>query len=124
MRVDTNQICYYPSIIANRWLSVRLETLGNLVVLASCLFAVIGRNDIDPGLVGLSISYALTVRNCTLIVLIEWSYLNIAFLQVTQTLNWFMRMTSEVETNIVAVERIKEYCETVQVIFLSILKIK
>ncbi len=26
-----------------------------------------------------------------------------------------MRMTSEVETNIVAVERIKEYCETVQV---------
>ena len=28
----------------------------------------------------------------------------------------FMRMTSEVETNIVAVERIKEYCETVQVI--------
>ena len=34
---------------------------------------------------------------------------------MTQTLNWFMRMTSEVETNIVAVERIKEYCETVQV---------
>ena len=28
-----------------------------------------------------------------------------------------MRMTSEVETNIVAVERIKEYCEVVQVCY-------
>ncbi len=60
-RVDINQICYYPSIIANRWLSVRLETIGNLVVLFASLFAVIGRDTIDPGLVGLSISYALTV---------------------------------------------------------------
>ena len=34
------------------------------------------------------------------------------FLQVTQTLNWMVRMTSELETNIVAVERIKEYIET------------
>lgn len=31
-----------------------------------------------------------------------------------------MRMTSEVETNIVAVERIKEYCETPQVRFLQL----
>nr|QST14986.1 ABCC1-2 protein [Diaphanosoma celebensis] len=92
-RVDTNQISYYPSIIANRWLSIRLETIGNLIVLFAALFAVIWRDTLDPGLVGLSISYALNV---------------------TQTLNWFMRMTSEVETNIVAVERIKEYCESVQ----------
>ena len=33
-------------------------------------------------------------------------------IQVTQTLNWLVRMTSELETNIVAVERIKEYSET------------
>lgn len=29
--------------------------------------------------------------------------------QITQTLNWAVRMTSELETNIVAVERINEY---------------
>lgn len=40
-------------------------------------------------------------------------------LQITQTLNWLVRMTSEVETNIVAVERIKEYAETEQVNILS-----
>lgn len=35
-------------------------------------------------------------------------------LQVTQALNWLVRMMSDVETNIVAVERIKEYTETEQ----------
>lgn len=64
-RVDLNQVCYYPSIVANRWLSVRLETIGNLVVLFASLFAVIGREKgtVDPGLVGLSISYALSVSS-------------------------------------------------------------
>lgn len=31
-----------------------------------------------------------------------------------QVLNWLVRMTSDVETNIVAVERIKEYAEIEQ----------
>jgi len=98
-RVDINQLSYYPSIIANRWLSVRLETVGNLVVLFASLFAVIGKESgVDPALTGLSISYALSV---------------------TQTLTYFMRMSAELETNVVAVERIKEYCETPQVLTCS-----
>ncbi|XP_072938928.1 multidrug resistance-associated protein 1 isoform X2 [Epargyreus clarus] len=91
--VDHNQSCYYPSCIANRWLAVRLEMIGNLIIFFAALFAVLSRDTIDSGLVGLSVSYAL---------------------QITQTLNWLVRMTSEVETNIVAVERIKEYAETKQ----------
>ncbi|CAH2234392.1 jg21196 [Pararge aegeria aegeria] len=91
--VDHNQSCYYPSCIANRWLAVRLEMMGNLIIFFAALFCVLGRDTISPGLVGLSVSYAL---------------------QITQTLNWLVRMTSEVETNIVAVERIKEYAETKQ----------
>nr|XP_012546135.1 multidrug resistance-associated protein 1 isoform X4 [Bombyx mori] len=92
-RVDHNQSCYYPSCIANRWLAIRLEMIGNFIIFSAAVFAVLGRNSIYPGIVGLSISYAL---------------------QITQTLNWLVRMTSEVETNIVAVERIKEYAETEQ----------
>ncbi|XP_058815258.1 multidrug resistance-associated protein 1 isoform X5 [Topomyia yanbarensis] len=92
-RVDFNQVCYYPSIIANRWLAVRLEMVGNMIILFAALFAVLGRETMSAGLVGLSVSYAL---------------------QITQTLNWLVRMTSDVETNIVAVERIKEYGETKQ----------
>lgn len=32
--------------------------------------------------------------------------------QITSYLNWLVRMSSEMETNIVAVERLKEYSET------------
>jgi hypothetical protein len=45
-----------------RWLGVTLEVLGNLMVLAAMIFAIIGRETLTPGAAGLSISYALTVR--------------------------------------------------------------
>ena len=41
--VDKNQACYQPNIAATRWLSIRLEMLGNLIILFSALFAVIGK---------------------------------------------------------------------------------
>lgn len=34
------------------------------------------------------------------------------FLQITENLNWFVRMISELETNVVAVERVSEYTKT------------
>ncbi|XP_049426792.1 multidrug resistance-associated protein 1 isoform X3 [Epinephelus fuscoguttatus] len=90
-RVDHNQKAYYPSIIANRWLAVRLEFVGNCIVSFAALFAVIARENLSPGIMGLSISYAL---------------------QLTASLTWLVRMSSDVETNIVAVEKVKEYSDT------------
>uniref|UniRef100_A0A8B9LQS4 Multidrug resistance-associated protein 1 n=1 Tax=Astyanax mexicanus TaxID=7994 RepID=A0A8B9LQS4_ASTMX len=90
-RVDHNQKAYFPSIVANRWLAVRLEFVGNCIVTFAALFAVMARANLSPGIMGLSISYAL---------------------QVTASLNWLVRMSSELETNIVAVERVKEYEDT------------
>ncbi|XP_069726657.1 multidrug resistance-associated protein 1 isoform X2 [Phaenicophaeus curvirostris] len=90
MKVDENQKAYYPSIVANRWLAIRLEFVGNCIVFFAALFAVMARNKLSPGLVGLSVSYSL---------------------QITAYLNWLVRMSSDLETNIVAVERVKEYTE-------------
>ncbi|XP_037545242.1 multidrug resistance-associated protein 1-like [Nematolebias whitei] len=90
-RVDHNQKAYYPSIVANRWLAIRLEFVGNCIVSFAALFAVIARESLSPGIMGLSISYAL---------------------QLTASLTWLVRMSSDVETNIVAVEKVKEYCDT------------
>ncbi|KAG8507864.1 Canalicular multispecific organic anion transporter 2 [Galemys pyrenaicus] len=91
IKVDTNQKTWYPYIISNRWLGIRLECVGNFVVLFAALFAVIGRSSLSPGLVGLSVSYAL---------------------KVTFVLNWMIRVLSDLEANIVAVERVKEYSKT------------
>ena len=40
-KVDANQVCYYPSYISNRWLTVNLEIIGNFFTFAASLFAVI-----------------------------------------------------------------------------------
>ena len=90
-RVDANLRAYFPSISANRWLAVRLEFIGAFIILAAAGFAIITvgtGSSLSAGMVGLAMSYAL---------------------QITQSLNWIVRQTVEVETNIVSVERVLEY---------------
>ncbi|KAG6057778.1 hypothetical protein E4U17_000949 [Claviceps sp. LM77 group G4] len=90
-RVDANLRAYYPSVSANRWLAVRLEFIGGVVILAAAGLAIISvsnRSGLREGTVGLAMSYAL---------------------QITTSLNWIVRQTVEVETNIVSVERVLEY---------------
>ncbi|XP_053206592.1 ATP-binding cassette sub-family C member 3-like [Panonychus citri] len=89
-KVDHNISCLFPSIVANRWLSIRLEFCGSLMILSTAVFAVLSRGSLDPGAVGLAVSYALSI---------------------TGSLNWLIRMASDLETNIVAVERVMEYCK-------------
>eukprot|EP00043_Microstomoeca_roanoka_P016335 m.166363 g.166363 ORF g.166363 m.166363 type:complete len:1602 (+) comp16436_c27_seq1:218-5023(+) len=89
VKVNANLQAYYPSVCANRWLAIRLEFLGNCITFFAALFAVVERNTVTGGVVGLSLSYAMSI---------------------TQTLNWMVRMSSQLETDIVAVERVEEYC--------------
>ncbi|KAI8877119.1 multi drug resistance-associated protein MRP [Backusella circina FSU 941] len=93
-RLDDNQRAFYPSMCCNRWLAIRLEFLGATIILGAASFSVIsvlrGSTYIDAGLVGLSVSYALTI---------------------TSALNMVIRAYCEIETNIVSVERVKEYID-------------
>uniref|UniRef100_A0A673UJY8 Multidrug resistance-associated protein 1-like n=1 Tax=Suricata suricatta TaxID=37032 RepID=A0A673UJY8_SURSU len=86
--VNENLVCFYNNVISNRWLSVRLEFLGNLMVFFAALLAVLAGNSIDSAIVGLSISYALNI---------------------TQSLNFWVRKACEIETNAVSIERVCEY---------------
>ena len=45
----------------HRWLAVRLEFLGNCLIFFAGMFAVISRDKIMSGLVGMSLTYSLEV---------------------------------------------------------------
>lgn len=92
--LDRQQHAYFLIATAQCWLAVRLELVGTLIVTCACLSAVLqhgkqGGNERFAALAGLSISYALSV---------------------TQSLNWTVRMASDLEASMVAVERIEQYC--------------
>ncbi|KAI9460421.1 P-loop containing nucleoside triphosphate hydrolase protein [Boletus coccyginus] len=89
-RVDRNQMCYLPSTTVNRWLAVRLEFVGSVIILCTAILSVaaVATSNVDAGLVGMVLSYALNT---------------------TGALNWLVRSASEVEQNVVSVERITHY---------------
>jgi len=112
---------YFWYITSNRWLAVRLETVGTVIVTSAALLAVGEKGTLAAGLAGLSISYALNV---------------------TQSLNWcqpqpelkrillrfweayeserssdpnpglkrrLVRMASDKESQVVSIERVAEF---------------
>lgn len=66
-----------------------MEFIGALVVLFASIFAIIAKGTISAGVVGLSLSYSLSM---------------------SMMLNHLVQMTADFESNITSVERIKEYC--------------
>lgn len=92
-RLETNIKCYYLMVSCNRWLGVRMELLGNVIVFFAALFVILKRSSLSPGVAGLSISYSLNIMDA---------------------LTWMVRMVCELETNFVALERILEYTDNPQ----------
>jgi len=91
--MDMQQHAYYLQCAAQCWLAIRLELAGTLIISFACLCAVLqhpakGGDESFAGLAGLSISFALSV---------------------TQSLNWSVRMSSDLEASFIAVERVNQY---------------
>ncbi|XP_057384335.1 ATP-binding cassette sub-family C member 6 isoform X1 [Balaenoptera acutorostrata] len=89
--MDESQRVSFPRLVADRWLASNLELVGNGLVFAAALCAVLSKAHLSPGLVGFSVSAAL---------------------QVTQTLQWAVRSWTDLESSIVSVERLKDYAQT------------
>ena len=85
-----NNRCHWAFFNSNRWLGIRVENLGNLIILAAAMLAVHSRHTISAGLAGLSISYSLLA---------------------TGILKYMLSHICTLETNVVALERISEYME-------------
>jgi ABC-type multidrug transport system fused ATPase/permease subunit len=89
-RIDENVRIFLFSNMTNRWLGVRLDALGSVIVLCICLFAMIFRDDIDSGLIGLAIGYSFSL---------------------TTTINRVVREGIDSEMQMNAVERVLEYAD-------------
>jgi len=89
-RIDTENRAYFITIAAQRWLGVRLDLLGNALVLGIGLIAVGFRNTTDPSKMGVVMTYALSI---------------------TQVMSQMVTMFAQVEQNMNTVERIDVYCK-------------
>ncbi|KAJ1782494.1 hypothetical protein LPJ59_006797, partial [Coemansia sp. RSA 2399] len=89
--IEKNIRPYYAYMSLNRWLGLRLETLGNIVMLGTTLLAVATLQYLgygDAGLVGLSVAYAL---------------------DFTGSLNVSVRSYTNIENSMIQLERMVEY---------------
>ncbi|MEY4064324.1 MAG: canalicular multispecific organic anion transporter 1 isoform, partial [Pseudomonadota bacterium] len=90
-RFEGNQRAFYTMISINRWLGTRLEFIGALVVGCAAASAMLLHGQITTAFAGVSLTYALLV---------------------TGALNWAVRMISELESSMNAIERVSHYADT------------
>lgn len=100
---------------------MNLEIIANLIIFGAAIFSVVTPG-VGGGTVGLSVSYAMQVTNnkATIYVYIlyklymsspEMTCLVFTLAKISGCLTWMVRQMSDLETNIVSVERVKEYSE-------------
>ncbi|KAI9884586.1 MAG: hypothetical protein M1823_003635 [Watsoniomyces obsoletus] len=86
--VDDMDSAYYLTISNQRWLSVRLDTVGNLLVFTTAILVVTSRFSVSPSIGGLVLSYILAI---------------------TQMIQFTVRQLAEVENAMNATERLHYY---------------
>ncbi|KAF9369141.1 Canalicular multispecific organic anion transporter 2, partial [Podila verticillata] len=89
-RADTVANRMYVYSLANRWLQVRIELLGSLIVFLSAALSVLKAGELDPTLVAVALSYSITMQGF---------------------INYLIRTVNEVQNILVSVERVHEYSE-------------
>ncbi|XP_040293715.1 ATP-binding cassette sub-family C member 9 isoform X8 [Bufo bufo] len=97
---DTNNLAYLFLSAANRWLEVRTDYLGACIVLTAAVTSITSgltfglTSGINSGIVGLGLTYALTVSNY-----LNWVVRNLADLEVqvgaVKKVNSFLNIESE-----------------------------
>lgn len=116
--LDDNNRAYYLTMIALRWISLRMELIASLLTLAVAMFGLHFRT-VDPGLVALSITYSLQVA-----AVFTWydglslrrGFCGTHFLHLEIHPRTFskrcIKQGTEFEQNMSSVERLLHYCSS------------
>jgi ABC-type multidrug transport system fused ATPase/permease subunit len=86
--IDDMDSAYYLTFANQRWLSVRLDAIGNMLVFVVGILVVTSRFSVSPSIGGLVLSYILSI---------------------VQMIQFTVRQLAEVENNMNATERIHHY---------------
>ena len=86
--VDDMNSAYYLTFSNQRWLSVRLDAIGNLLVFTTGILVVTSRFNVSPSISGLVLSYILSI---------------------VQMIQFTVRQLAEVENAMVSTERLHYY---------------
>lgn len=86
--IDSMNAAYYITFSNQRWLSLRLDTIGNALVFTVGILVVTSRFSVNPSIGGLVLSYILSI---------------------VQMLQFAVRQLAEVENGMNAVERLQYY---------------
>ncbi|KAF9352690.1 Multidrug resistance-associated protein 1 [Mortierella sp. AD094] len=84
-KMSNNFLCNMSS---RRWMDVQLRLLSTGVLLCTALLAVLGRKNMDPSLVGLTLSFTLTI---------------------TEEVTTLVRNVCDLQNQLIAMERVLEY---------------
>jgi ATP-binding cassette, subfamily C (CFTR/MRP), member 1 len=60
--LDMENRAYYMTISIQRWLAVRLDLFGNILIFGIALFAAGFRKTVDPSKIGVVLSYTLSSK--------------------------------------------------------------
>ncbi|KAH9031754.1 ABC transporter [Lactarius pseudohatsudake] len=92
-RVNIENRAYWMTVTNQRWLGIRLDLLGTLLILVIAMLTVGTRFSVSPAQTGVSLSYILSVQ---------------------QSFGWMVRQLAEVENNMNSVERIVYYARDLE----------
>jgi ATP-binding cassette, subfamily C (CFTR/MRP), member 1 len=86
--IDQMDSAYFLTFSNQRWLAVRLDSIGNLLVFTTGILVVTSRFNVSPSIAGLVLSYILAI---------------------VQIIQFTVRQLAEVENNMNATERVHYY---------------
>ncbi|KAI5807531.1 P-loop containing nucleoside triphosphate hydrolase protein [Peziza echinospora] len=86
--VDDMDRAYFITFANQRWLSLRLDLIGNMLVFVTGILVVTSRFSVNPSIAGVVLSYVL---------------------QIVMMIQWMIRQLAEVENAMNATERLHHY---------------
>jgi ATP-binding cassette, subfamily C (CFTR/MRP), member 1 len=91
--IDSMNGCYFLTFSNQRWLSIRLDAIGNLLVFTCGVLVVTSRFTVNPSIGGLVLSYILSI---------------------IQMITFTVRQLAEVENNMNSTERLYDYATNLE----------